>query len=122
MRCVDYYTGKLKHRFLHIAKKKERGVKGQYGCFAEALASVYPDQKEITPENVIELLKKFYVQEPDNGDIEEDDLQGFSFCATNPTMVSVEMSTVSTSTGILSKFCRRRQVTVEALSTSTSNC
>ena len=46
------------------------GAKGQYGCFAEALASIYPKQTEITPENVIELLKKFHIKEETEQDEE----------------------------------------------------
>ena len=66
-------TGKLKHRFLHIAEKETRGAHGQYGCFAEALASVYPNQNEINPENIIEMLKKFHVKEqPADIDMEDE--------------------------------------------------
>ena len=64
VRLVDYRTGKLKHRFLAIVEKKERGAKGQFWCFAEALASIYPKEREISPQNVIEFLKKFHINNP----------------------------------------------------------
>ena len=70
---VDYHTGKLKHRFLHVAEKESRGAAGQHGCFAEAPASVYRKEKEITPANVIELLKKFHIKDEVEEDSEMDE-------------------------------------------------
>ena len=58
MRYVDYKTAELKFKFLFIAEKEKRGAEGQVQCFTEALASLYPQQKEISPQNIIEMLKK----------------------------------------------------------------
>ena len=53
----------LQHWFLAVVETKERGAKGQDGCFAEALAAIYPKEREISPQNVIEFLKKFHIKE-----------------------------------------------------------
>ena len=65
MRYVDYETGELKFKFLFISEKEKRGAEGQVQCFKEALASLYPQKKEITAQNIIDLLKKNYSQEED---------------------------------------------------------
>jgi len=57
---VDYLTGELKVKFLYIAEKEKRGAEGQVLCFAEALAFLYPENKEITKDNIIKSLKENY--------------------------------------------------------------
>ena len=55
---VDYLTGELKVKFLYIAEKEKRGAEGQVVCFSEALASLYPENKEVTKDNIIQSLKE----------------------------------------------------------------
>ena len=65
LRYVDYKSGKLKYAFLGIVEKEEHGALGQQKCFAEALASLYPDSAEITSENIFSLMLEHKKKEID---------------------------------------------------------
>ncbi len=86
---MDYKTGKLKYAFLGIVEKEVHGAEGQKQCFAEALASLYPDCSEITHENIFSLIaehKKKEMEEDhtaldvvsENLELELDEPDGFS--------------------------------------------
>ena len=55
---VDFKTGKLIHGFTGVVEKPRRGALGQVEAFQQCISRLYPESKQIKPENVWELFRQ----------------------------------------------------------------
>ena len=55
---VDYWTGDLVNGFTGVVEKPKRGAIGQVEAFQQCISRLYPESKQIKPENVWELFRQ----------------------------------------------------------------
>lgn len=66
VRSVDFKTGKLKTKFVGLQEQEGHGAEGQKDCMLRAILSLFPDQKEITFENLNDLIVPKYNNDNQN--------------------------------------------------------
>ena len=55
---VDYWTGHLVNGFTGVVEKPKRGAIGQVEAFQQCISRLYPESKQIKPENLRELFRQ----------------------------------------------------------------